>query len=198
MKLIPEQIDWYLNQIKSGEGLAKRASEAQKELSRVERYRSTSSGDQDCATAAEQTLYEQAIYYDHQTGEYKNALANVSLPKPDVNSDVAEIGSYVTVVDTISYDGQVTTRTQDILLIEGELGNRSALDIKCASDSSAMGKALLGAWPGEVVEFKVKVKNSVRTHSCEVVAVDNNYIYQRYAEHYDKDTLDLDGQSFLR
>ena len=123
MKLIPEQIDWYLGQIEFDQKIIKSTSEAQKELSSIERYKASSFSNQDCATAAEQKLYETSLYYTNQVGQYQSALVGVQLPEPNIDSDIAEIGSYVTIVDTItSYEAGVdktVVRAADVLLIEG-------------------------------------------------------------------------------
>lgn len=201
MRLIPEQVKELKEKMHKGEDIAKKARVAQQELSNTERFKSSAFGNQDCATAAPQSLYEQSLYYDNQVGEYQTILMDVALPEPDNNSDIIEIGSYVTVVDTISReDSKVAPKvvTNSVLVIEGELGNRSALDIKCASEASAMGSALLGAWPGEVVTFKTNGSSGVMQHSCEIVAVDNNFVYERYAEYYDKGVLELEQNSLGR
>jgi len=192
MYLIPEQRDWYLDQIEFDKKIIKSTSEAQKELSSIERYKASSFSNQDCATAAEQNFYETSLYYQNQANQYQSALATIDLPKPNIDSDVVEIGSYVTIVDTVTSDEETKVRTADVLLIEGELGNRSKLDIKCAGSEGAMGRALLGAHEGETVVFEtLKSKNVKQTHNCEIVTVDNNFVYQRYADLYAMEKFDL-------
>lgn len=105
--------------------------------------------------------------------EIKNTLAFGEVVVPNVDSDVVEIGSLVSLLFS---DGEV----EDVFLIEDNYANAlTSSEVNFMSLSSPLGAAVFGKKQGDVISYEVGDKDRKSIIACEVIGVNNKVVLDK-------------------
>lgn len=196
MRLIPEQRNYYFEEIAKKRESSKKNLETNQDIISSEAYKASNYGNY-TVVAGETSFYEAHLRDEQALAELSETVEDYELPTPNIDGKEVEIGSYVTCVDSSSYTDStgnkvpMSEKVIEVLVIEGEIGIEARMesDIKFAPTDSALGQALLGAAEGNVVTFKTPNKRlgTDLVHSCTIQTVDNGFVYSRYEDEYRKE-----------
>ena len=196
MRLIPEQRDYYFEEIARKKENSAKNLETNKEIISEVGYKASSYGDSS-VTAGDPAFFEAHLRDEKAISDLEEKVEDYELPTPNINGEEVEVGSYVTCVDSSSYTDAsgneiaMEPKVIEVLIIEGEISSHSRMesDIKFATTDSALGEALLGQAKGNVVTFQTPNKRlgTDLVHSCMIQTVDNGFVYSRYEDEYKKE-----------
>lgn len=192
MKILPEQIIDLKAGVEENFNLSEKYQEDQKNSNRSERYRFSAGFNEDCATGSSYENFEKSLYYKNAANEYIAILEmaqQCEMPTPDPLNNTVEIGSLVNVLQELYKFNKFTGKKEivkkiesTVLIVEGKVGKELKErhpNVEVITTTSPLGTALLGANQGETVTYKAKYENSAK-----ICHVDNQYIYDVYAEEY--------------
>lgn len=196
MRLIPEQRDYYYEEIARKKESSKKNLETNQEIISSEAYKASNYGDH-TALAGEPSFYEAHLRDEQALSDLWKSLEDYKLPMPNKDGKEVEVGSYVTCVDSSSYTDNkgneisLGEKVIEVLIIEGEIGREARMesDIKFATVDSALGEALLGNEEGNTITFVTENKRlgADLVHTCLIQQVDNGFVYSRYEDEYKKE-----------
>ena len=193
MKLIPEQIDYYLKQGELKDARAEKLLDEYKMDVLSEGYKASDVEYGAAPLAATSNTYQQYLNEKASSDEFRNCLESVELPTPNREDNIAEVGSFVAYVDMPSYVNGTGKKVSmdpkylEVLLIEGSIGRNVDMDVKCVSVSSPLGLAIEGHSEEEEVTFTTYSKQYGKiTHNCAIQSINNEYIYDRYSSEYSR------------